>query len=76
MLVEIANGVLFERKHYENIKGEIIKFLKKNGQISIQDVHSLFGFSRKYTIPLLNYLEKEGIVRREGDIRVLVNKQD
>ncbi len=76
MLVEIANGVLFEKEHYENIKGEVIKFLRKNGQISIQDVHSLFGFSRKFTIPLLNYLEKEGIVRREGDIRVLTDKQD
>jgi len=76
MLIELSEGVLFDRGHHEKIKGEIMKFLKQNGQISIQDVHSLFGFSRKYTIPLLNYLEKEGIVRREGDMRVLVNRQD
>jgi selenocysteine-specific elongation factor len=76
ILIELTSGILFEKEHYENTKSEIIKFLKRNGQISIQDIHSLFGFSRKYTIPLLNYLEKEGIVRREGDIRVLVNKQD
>ncbi len=76
MLVELANGILLSREHYENIKSEIIKFLKENRQISIQDVHSLFGFSRKYTIPLLNYLEKENILRREGDTRVLASKQD
>jgi selenocysteine-specific elongation factor len=76
MLIDIANGILFDKERYDNIKDEVIKFLKKNGQISIQDMHSLFDLSRKYTIPLLNYLEREGIVRREGDIRILANKQD
>ena len=75
MLVELADGVLFEQKHYQSVKSEIIKFLEKNGSISIQDVHSLLGFSRKYTIPLLSNLDKEGITRREGDVRVLVKRR-
>ena len=75
MLVELPEGVLLERKHYQSVKSEIIRFLKEKGQISIQDVHSLFGFSRKYTIPLLGHLDREGITRREGDVRVLGKKQ-
>ncbi len=71
MLVELAEGVLFEEKHYQSVKDEIVKFLKKNGSIAIQDLHSLFGFSRKYTIPLLSHLDREGITRREGNVRVL-----
>ena len=74
MLIELPEGVLFESKHYHSVEEEIINFLGKNSQISIQDINSLFGFSRKYTIPLLIYLDKKGITRREGNVRVLVNK--
>ena len=74
MLLELPEGVLFEKEHYHSVEGEIISFLGKNGRISIQDMHSLFGFSRKYTIPLLSYLDKKGITRREGNVRVLGKK--
>jgi len=71
MLVELSEGVLFERKNYENIKSQIIDFLRSNGSISIQQVRELFGFSRKYVLPLLNKLDKEGITQRRDDKRVL-----
>ena len=74
ILVKLPEGVLFDTKHYHSVKEEIINFLEKNGQISIQDIHSLFGFSRKYTIPLLSHLDKKGITRRQGNVRVLVKK--
>ena len=71
MLVELPEGVLFERKHYESIKSQIINFLRSNGSISIQQVRELFGFSRKYVLPLLNKLDEEGITQRRDDKRVL-----
>ncbi len=74
MLVELAEGILFEQKHYQSVKDGIVKFLEKNGSIAIQDLHSLFGFSRKYTIPLLSHLDRERITRREGNVRVLAKK--
>jgi selenocysteine-specific elongation factor len=30
------------------------------------------GASRKYAIPLLEYLDRERVTRREGDIRVVL----
>jgi len=72
MLVELADGVLLDVERYQDIKRGVIDFLTKNGGITIQNFNSLFGFSRKYTIPILTSLDKEGITRREGDIRVLV----
>jgi len=76
ILVELDDGVLLDREGYEKVKSKIIYFLEDMGQISIQDVHTLFGFSRKYSIPLLTYLDKEGITRREGDVRVLCIKRE
>ncbi len=72
MLVELPEGILFEYKHYEAIKNEIISFLKNNNAISIQQVRELFGFSRKHIVPLLSKLDEEGVTRRIGDERVSV----
>ncbi len=72
ILVEIGDGIFLDARHYQDIKRGVIDFLTKKGRITIQDFNSLFGFSRKYTIPILTALDKEGITRREGDIRVLV----
>jgi len=74
MLIELPEGILFERKHYQNIKTEIINFLRSNSSISIQQVRELFGLSRKYIVPLLSKLEEEKVIRRQGDIRVLVRR--
>jgi selenocysteine-specific elongation factor len=74
MLIELPEGILLERGHYKDIEETIIGFLDKNGQISIQDINSLFGFSRKYSLPLLNYLDNRKITRRQGNVRVLIKR--
>jgi selenocysteine-specific elongation factor len=75
-LVELSQGILLESSHYAAIKQKIIEFLKKNGAITIQDVNSLFGFSRKYSIPILTQLDTESITRRQDNARVLAMKLD
>ena len=69
-LVELPDGILLEAKRFQGIKEQITKLLKQNGKITIQDVNQLFGFSRKYSVPLLTYLDRLGITRRERDARV------
>ena len=76
MLTELPGGILLESGHYESIRQKIIDFLKKKGSISIQDMNSLFGFSRKYSIPLLTHLDSEGITRRQENVRVLVKRRE
>lgn len=76
MLIELPEGMLLGRKHYQNIKTEIINFLGNNDSISIQQVRELFGFSRKHILPLLSELEEEKVIRRQGNIRVLVKTHD
>ena len=74
MLVELPDNIIIQKKRYHEIEREIVNFLEKKGEISIQDMHSLFGFSRKYVIPLLSYLDIKGITRREGNMRILAKK--
>lgn len=69
-LVDIGEGVLLPFERYQDIKRQVNLFLQEKGNLSIQDMHSLFGLSRRYIIPLLNRFDHEGITRREGDVRV------
>ena len=71
MLVELAEGIMFERKSYENIRSKMISFLRSNDSISFQQARTLLGFSRKYMLPLFSKLDEEGITQRRGDVRVL-----
>ncbi|HWE51808.1 MAG TPA: selenocysteine-specific translation elongation factor [Bryobacteraceae bacterium] len=46
----------------------------KNGQrFAVPDFKDWTGVSRKYAIPLLEYLDREHVTRREGDERVVVH---
>ncbi|MEI7813606.1 MAG: selenocysteine-specific translation elongation factor [Coriobacteriia bacterium] len=38
------------------------------------ELREALGVSRKYTIPLLEYFDAQGLTKREGDVRVLRNR--
>jgi selenocysteine-specific elongation factor len=69
-LVELPEGVLLPAARFKTIQDEVVRLIKEKGQITIQDISAAFGFSRKFSIPLLTQLDRLGITRREGDARV------
>lgn len=76
MLIELQDDVLLKYEHYETIKNEIVEYLTTNKAMSIQQVRTLFGLSRKYILPLLSRLDQEGVTQRHGDDRVLAERRD
>jgi selenocysteine-specific elongation factor len=61
----IAKEILDKGK--ELIKSEIIK----TGPVKVGRVSELFGSSRKYVVPIMEYLDKTGFTKRNGDLREL-----
>jgi selenocysteine-specific elongation factor len=39
--------------------------------MTVADIRDLLGTTRKYAVPLCEYLDRVGVTRREGDLRVL-----
>jgi len=70
LLINIGDGVLFEQTQFERICVQIMEMLKRNGRISIQDINQKFGLSRKYSVPLLAYLDRLGYTCRRDNVRV------
>ncbi|HWG45188.1 MAG TPA: selenocysteine-specific translation elongation factor [Gemmataceae bacterium] len=41
--------------------------------LTVAEIRDILGTTRKYAVPLCEYLDRVGVTRREGDLRVLMN---
>lgn len=70
-LKKVSAEILFESSTYKEMVEKIEKHIKKSGTISVAEVRDLFGTSRKYALPLMEYLDSIGLTTRQGDVRKL-----
>jgi selenocysteine-specific elongation factor len=72
VLVRISD-LLFHEATLARLKAEVQQ-LKIGGkeELDVGDFKLRYGVTRKYAIPLLEYLDRERITRRRGDRRVIV----
>ncbi|MDY0133228.1 MAG: selenocysteine-specific translation elongation factor [Desulforegulaceae bacterium] len=72
LLVKVKNDLFFYYQGIENLKKNVIKYFEDNQEMTAPDFKDITGgVSRKYLIPLLEYLDMEKITIRIGDIRKL-----
>ena len=70
-VVKVNESVVFALSAYQDMNGKIVAHLKENGSITVAEARTMFNSSRKYVLPLLEYLDQQHITRRVGDQRVL-----
>jgi selenocysteine-specific elongation factor len=68
-------ALLFHAEALERLKNEV-RDLKQTGggnaRVDVATFKARYGITRKYAIPLLEYLDRERITRRVGDARVVL----
>ena len=67
--------LLFHADALSRLKADVVALKESEGAHARVDVAAFkarYGISRKYAIPLLEYLDRERITRRVGDARVLL----
>jgi len=70
-LVRVREGLYFHAAALRDAEARVAAFLRERGEITPQDIKDLLGVSRKYAIPLLEYLDAQRLTVRVGDRRVL-----
>lgn len=75
VLVKV-DTLLFHEEALSRLREEVTA-LKRDAQgkpatIDVAAFKDRFGISRKFAIPLLEYLDRERVTRRTGDVRVIV----
>lgn len=71
-LVKVSDELVFHRAALEKLRGQIGAYKTKSPKIDVGAFKDLTGVSRKYAIPLLEYLDRERVTRRVGDERVIL----
>jgi selenocysteine-specific elongation factor len=69
-VVRVLKDSYMHADHHGALLAGLRKMIAEGGSITVGDFKDTFGFSRKFAVPLLEYLDGEGYTRREGDMRV------
>lgn len=73
VLLKISNDVVLHRATLDHLQALLAEFKRTRGEkLAVSDFKELAGISRKYAIPLLEYLDRTGVTRRVGDYRVIL----
>ena len=72
-LVKLTEKIVVHKRYLEEIEKKVREFFQKNSELTVSDFKKIVGegVSRKYLIPMLEYLDKQKITLRLGDKRVL-----
>jgi selenocysteine-specific elongation factor len=72
MLVKVSEGLVFHREALEELRRLVIAQKTKSPKMDVALFKEMTGVSRKYAIPLLEYLDRERVTRRVGDVREIL----
>jgi len=70
-LVKVKEDLYFHQEAIDQIKAQLVDFLKKNKEITVIQFKDLTQTSRKFTIPLLEYFDTARTTVRVGETRRL-----
>ena len=66
----IVSDLCFPAREICAVRHHVAKVCESGERLPVGWLKDEFGISRKYSIPLWNWLDKCGVTRRDGDIRV------
>ena len=72
-LIKINDELIFHGSAIEALRG--ILATRTGTRFTVPDFKTWTGISRKYAIPLLEFLDREHLTRREGDGRIVLDKR-
>ena len=72
VLIKISEDLVFHRTALEDLRHQLKTYKAKSPKIDVGKFKDMTGVSRKYAIPLLEYMDRERVTRRVGDEREIL----
>jgi selenocysteine-specific elongation factor len=72
VLIKISEELVFHRDALEGLRKRMAMQKATTPKMDVSSFKDLTGVSRKYAIPLLEYLDREHVTRRVGDERIIL----
>jgi selenocysteine-specific elongation factor len=70
-LVHVTGDVYLHSEVEAEMRRSVTERLATGAGLTVAEIRDLLGTSRKYAVPLCEYLDRVGVTRREGDLRLL-----
>jgi len=70
-LVELSSALYLDFDVEAELRRKVIERLAAGSTMTMADLRDLLGTTRKYAVPIGEYLDRIGLTRREGDVRKL-----
>jgi selenocysteine-specific elongation factor len=72
VLIKISEDLVFHQSALVDLRQKVTALKNTEPKIDVARFKDMTGVSRKYAIPLLEYLDREHVTRRVGDERVIL----
>jgi selenocysteine-specific elongation factor len=72
VLIKLSEGLVFHRDALADLRRKLAEEKTKSAKLDVAKFKDLAGVTRKYAIPLLEYLDRERVTRRVGDERIIL----
>jgi selenocysteine-specific elongation factor len=72
ILVKVSDELVFHQDALQELRRRLLAEKAKSPRIDVARFKDLTGVSRKYAIPLLEYLDRERVTKRVGDERLIL----
>jgi selenocysteine-specific elongation factor len=72
VLIKLADDLVFHHTALEGLRQLMAAQKAKTAKIDVPTFKDLIGVTRKYAIPLLEYLDQQRVTRRVGDERIII----
>ena len=73
-LIKISETLYYDAAVIARLKDELVAFIEREGEIDAPGFKNLTGLTRKFSIPILEYLDRIKLTIRIGDKRILRKK--
>ena len=70
-LARVQERLVFAVQHIETLEAQVVDYIQRHGEMSTPQLKELTGASRKFTVPLGEYLDSKRLTIRVGDVRKL-----
>jgi selenocysteine-specific elongation factor len=72
VLVKVSDDLVFHQAALSELRKSLAEQKSRSPRLDVARFKDLTGVSRKYAIPLLEYLDRERVTKRIGDERVIL----
>ena len=71
VVVKVTETLYFHHRQLDEIQAKVVAMLREEKEMDAQRFKALSGLSRKFSIPILEYLDRCKVTIRVGDKRIL-----